>query len=70
MPMIITQIAEEINEGRFEYHVECALVDLDPNNPKKPKKQHPNPFIWKTFLYPPHEIQYFAPVGDKDYVYA
>lgn len=59
--LVVLQIVREpIIDGKSEYHIECAKKD--------DKGVLGRPFVWKTFLKEPDEIQYFAPDEKHDYI--
>lgn len=58
---VIRIVREFVPNGESEYHIECAKKDENGNKG--------NPFIWKTFLKKPDEIQYFVPDENHNYVF-
>lgn len=57
----VVQIVREcISPGKNEYHVQCVKED--------DKGNFGSPFVWKTYLKEPEEIQYFVPDEKHNYV--
>jgi hypothetical protein len=61
--VLVVEIAEEFEAGKFQYLILCVMTDEDGN-----KKEGDSSFIWKTYKKEPEEIQYFTPDEKHNYL--